>query len=106
MSRPLFVRRLTLFEQKKLRRLVRGRDDITGTQCHHSPSTSVMMADTTIAETSILRLFMVSLREKDQAAWHEESGESTTCPGMVSSAAAIKLRLHFGPACFPDFSSP
>jgi hypothetical protein len=31
---------------------------ITGTQCHHSPSESVMMADTTRAETSMLGRFM------------------------------------------------
>ena len=34
---------------------------ITATQCHHSPDTSVMMADTTRAETSMLGLFKASL---------------------------------------------
>jgi hypothetical protein len=36
---------------------------ITGTQCHHSPDTSVMMADATSAETSMLGPLFERLRE-------------------------------------------
>jgi len=38
---------------------------ITATQCHHSPKTSVIMADTARADTSMLGLFTVTLLKKD-----------------------------------------
>lgn len=41
---------------------------ITATQCHHSQIASVMMADTTRTETSMLGPFMVRLREEDYPA--------------------------------------
>ena len=60
---------------------------ITGTQCHHSPSTSVIMADTTRAETSMLGLFTASLPKSRLAIGFERRMRCIHSDSIASASA-------------------